>query len=96
MTGASGARWCSCCAALWRRCFETAVRAVVPICHAGPAPVGQSLQALVRDEDGPALSRYAETRADERELRDLSRADTVSARLGMRPATTDPLTTEET
>ncbi len=50
--------------------FEAAIRAVVPIRPAGRTPVGQTLQALVRDDDGPPLSRYAETRASEVQLRE--------------------------
>lgn len=45
--------------------FEHAVRELVPpdpIAHAA-APVGSVLQQLVRDDDGPPLSRYVESQA---------------------------------
>jgi hypothetical protein len=42
--------------------FEAALSAEVRAFDTGSVPVGQVLQQLVRDDDGPPLSRYLETR----------------------------------
>lgn len=53
------------------RAFERAVRAAAgPVAPVEPAQVGAALQALVAADDGPALSRWIETRADEGQLRE--------------------------
>jgi heme oxygenase-like protein len=50
--------------------FERAVRAAVPIRETAPASVGEELQRLVREDQGPPLSRWVETRATEEQVRE--------------------------
>jgi hypothetical protein len=50
--------------------FERAVRAAVPARSSMPAQVGAELQRLVREDDGPPLARFVETRATEEQVRE--------------------------
>jgi Iron-containing redox enzyme len=50
--------------------FERAVRAVAPARETAPESVGAELQRLVREDQGPALSRRVETQATEEQLRE--------------------------
>jgi hypothetical protein len=48
--------------------FEAAIRALVPDLEPRHAEVGEELQALVREDQGPPLSRYVETQATREQL----------------------------
>jgi Iron-containing redox enzyme len=48
--------------------FEAAVRELVPGCSRKEPEIGEELQRLVREDQGPPLSRYVETRASRVEL----------------------------
>jgi hypothetical protein len=48
--------------------FEAAIRALVPDVEPSHAEVGDELQALVREDQGPPLSRYVETQATREQL----------------------------
>jgi hypothetical protein len=48
--------------------FEAALRALVPDVEPRHAEVGEELQALVREDQGPPLSRYVETQATREQL----------------------------
>jgi hypothetical protein len=50
--------------------FERAVQAAVPARTSMPAQIGTELQRLVREDDGPALARFVETRATEEQVRE--------------------------
>jgi Iron-containing redox enzyme len=50
--------------------FERALRAVVPARQTTPASVGAELQRLVREDEGPPLSRRVETEATEEQVRE--------------------------
>ncbi|MFZ1996744.1 MAG: iron-containing redox enzyme family protein [Solirubrobacteraceae bacterium] len=50
--------------------FERALRTAVPTRTPPPASVGAELQRLVREDQGPALSRYVETQATDEQLRE--------------------------
>ena len=50
--------------------FEAAVRAAVPVRTSMPEELGSELQRLVREDKGPPLSRYMETRATEEQMRE--------------------------
>jgi hypothetical protein len=50
--------------------FEAAVRDIVPARNTPPASMGDELQRLVRDDDGPPLSRFVELHATEEQLRE--------------------------
>jgi heme oxygenase-like protein len=50
--------------------FEAAVRAIVPPREGAPASVGDELQRLIRADDGPSLSRFAEFTATDEQLRE--------------------------
>jgi hypothetical protein len=50
--------------------FETALRSIVSGRPGRSVPVGQLLQRLVREDDGPPLSRYLETRGTGRQFRE--------------------------
>ncbi len=48
--------------------FEAALRDLVPVAPHSPVSVGAEIQRLVREDDGPPLSRYAETQASREQL----------------------------
>jgi len=48
--------------------FEAALTSVVPFAGESPESVGAEIQRLVREDDGPALSRYAEKEASREQL----------------------------
>jgi len=50
--------------------FEAAIRATVPVAEAVPASVGGELQRLVREDQGPPLSRWVEIQATEEQVRE--------------------------
>jgi hypothetical protein len=50
--------------------FEGALRAAVPVPEPVPASVGAELQRLVREDQGPPLSRRVETQATEEQVRE--------------------------
>ncbi|HEY2320355.1 MAG TPA: iron-containing redox enzyme family protein [Solirubrobacteraceae bacterium] len=50
--------------------FERAVRAVVPAPEPTPTSVGAELQRLVREDQGPPLSRRVETQANQEQVRE--------------------------
>jgi hypothetical protein len=50
--------------------FEAAVMAAIPARDAAPASVGGELQRLIRADEGPPLSRFAEFRATDEQLRE--------------------------
>lgn len=50
--------------------FEGAVRAVAPSPEAAPTSVGDELQRLAREDQGPPLSRRVETHATEEQVRE--------------------------
>lgn len=50
--------------------FEQAVRAAVPARPSRSVEIGSELQRLVREDEGPALSRYMETQGTDEQMRE--------------------------